>query len=167
MVLDANGTDGLAKFALPDPDPDADGSSIYSVYVRPLGTPGGHADNQTCGLVPELDAEGNPVLDPVTGDPLYVEICSIVQLRLDRTKGKQEFVDASACLLYIYADLNPADDDLTVSRVPVFGDPLVDSWWEWSSQGLKLAQFRFYPVPSDVPAPDAVVDCTSKGKFNG
>jgi hypothetical protein len=167
MVLDANGTDGKAAFALPDPDPDADGHSVYSVYVRPLGTLGGHADNQTCGLAPELDAEGAPVLDPVTGDPLYVEICSVVQVRLDRTKGKQWFVDATSCLLYIYEDLDPADDDPTISRVPIFGDPLVDSWWEWSNEGLKLAQFRFYPVPSDVPAPDAVVDCTSKGKFNG
>lgn len=163
-VLDANGTDGLAKFALPDPDPDADGQSVYSVFVRPLGKPGGHADNQTCGLVPELDAAGNPVLDPITGEPLLVEICSVVQLRLDRAKGAQKFVDATACLLYIYADLNPADADPTISRVPIFGDPLVDSWWMWSNEGLKLAQFRFYPVPSDVPAPDAVVDCTSKGK---
>jgi hypothetical protein len=164
VVLDANGTDGEASFALPDPDPDADGTSVYSVYVRPLGIPGGHADNQTCGLVPSLDEFGDPVYDPTTGEQVYEEICSVVQLSLDRTKGKQSFIDATACLLYIYADL---DFDGTLDRAPIFGDPLVDSWWEWSNEGLKLAQLRFYPVPSDVPAPDAVVDCTSKGKFNG
>lgn len=162
-VLDANGTDGQASFALPDPDPDADGTSVYSVYVRPLGIPGGHAENQTCGLVPLLDEFGQPVLDG-NGDPVYEEICSVVQLSLDRTKGKQSFIDATACLLYIYADL---DFDGAIERAPIFGDPLVDSWWQWSNEGLKLAQLRFYPVPADVPAPDAVVDCTSKGKFNG
>jgi hypothetical protein len=172
-VLDKNGTDGKASFALPDPAPnydpeipDSDIPSVYSVYVRPLGKPGGHADNQTCGLVPELDAEGNPVLDP-SGNPVLIEICSVVQMRLDRTKGKQWFVDATRCLLYIYADLNPADDDFTISRVPIFGEPLVDSWWEYTNKGLKLAQIRFYPEPGDVPAAVDVTECTSKGKGNG
>lgn len=158
-VLDANGTDGEAKFALPDPDPDADGRSVYSVYARPLGKPGGKASNTTCGEVEELD--------PVTGEPTgeYITICSMVQLRLDRTKGKQSFINATSCLLYIYADL-PYDDVDGIVRTPIFGDPLVDSWWEWSNEGLKLAQLRFYPMPSDVPTPDEVVDCTSKGKPN-
>ena len=34
QVLDANGTDGEAIFQLPDPDPDGDGVTEYSVYVR-------------------------------------------------------------------------------------------------------------------------------------
>ncbi len=159
QVLDANGTDGEAKFALPDPDPDADGRSIYSVYARPLGTSGGKAYNQTCGEVEELDEDGLP-----TGE--FITICSIVQMRLDRTKGKQSFVDATACLLYLYEDL-PYDDVDEIVRTPIFGDPLVNSWWEWSNQGLKLAQLRFYPVPADAPTPDVVEDCTSKGKKNG
>jgi hypothetical protein len=158
QVLDANGTDGEAKFALPDPDPNNTGTSIYSVYVRPLGTPGGQASNQTCGEVEELDADGIP-----TGN--FITICSIVQLRLDRTKGKQSFIDATSCLLYLYADL-PDDDVDGIVRTPIFGDPLVDSWWEWSNAGLKLAQLRFYPVPADVPAPGAVLDCTAKGNGN-
>jgi len=32
-VLDANGTDGPAAFQLPNPDPDGDGVTEYSVYV--------------------------------------------------------------------------------------------------------------------------------------
>lgn len=161
QVLDANGTDGEAKFALPDPDPDADGGSVYSVYVRPLGTPGGKASIQTCREVEELDQDGVP-----TGE--FIAICFVVQLRLDRTKGKQSFMDATSCLLYIYTDL-PYDDVEGIVRTPIFGDPLVDSWWEWSNKGLKLAQLRFYPMPVDVPIPDAVVDCTSRrnsGKKN-
>lgn len=158
-VLDANGTDGQASFALPDPDPDAGGKSVYAVYARPLGTPGGKASNQTCGEVEELDEFGVP-----TGE--LITICSVVQLRLDRTKGKQSFVDATSCMLYIYEDLLNDDVDGVV-RTPIFGDALVDSWWEWSNEGLKLAQLRFYPVSSDTPTPDEVVDCTSKGKGNG
>ena len=40
-VLDANGTDGdSAKFQLPNPDPDGDGKTVYSVFARALGKPG-------------------------------------------------------------------------------------------------------------------------------
>src|SRR5919106_1702625 len=38
-VIDANGTDGSAAFQLPNPDPDGDGTTLYSVYVRVLGKP--------------------------------------------------------------------------------------------------------------------------------
>lgn len=56
-VLDANGTDGPAQFQLPNPglDPypadekgNAKTASNYSVYVRPLGKPGGWATITTC-----------------------------------------------------------------------------------------------------------------------
>lgn len=171
QVLDKNGTDGEASFALPNPapsyDPDTPGSdvpSLYSVYARPLGTPGGHAENQTCGIV-EVE-----VTDPTTGETTTVEeeICSLVIMDLDRTKGKQSFIDATRCLLYIYEDLNPLDDDPTISRVPIFGDPLIDSWWEYTNEGLKLAQLRFYPIVGDGDVPDwPTTDCTNKGNGNG
>lgn len=158
QVLDANGTDGEAKFALPDPDPNTVGTSIYSVYVRPLGIPGGHADNQTCGEVEELDDEGNP-----TGN--YIEICSMVQLQLDRTKGKQSFIDATNCMLFLYADL-PDDEVDGIVRTSIFGTPLESTWWDWSNEGLKLAQLRFYPAPEGYQVPEVVVDCTAKGNGN-
>src|ERR1051326_8757367 len=41
QVLDANGTDGSASFQLPNPDPDNDGVTVYSVFARALGKPGG------------------------------------------------------------------------------------------------------------------------------
>src|SRR3954465_7071717 len=47
-VTDANGTDGTAGFRLPNPDPDGDGTTSYSVYVRALGKPGGNATIQSC-----------------------------------------------------------------------------------------------------------------------
>ncbi|MHC4518842.1 MAG: hypothetical protein ACYTAS_09665, partial [Planctomycetota bacterium] len=39
-VLDYNGTDGTASFQLPNPDPDNDGVTDYSVFCRVVGTPG-------------------------------------------------------------------------------------------------------------------------------
>src|SRR3989344_4307572 len=49
QVLDANGTDSNgAKFQLPNPDEDGDGTTSYSVYVRALGKPGGSAKMQSC-----------------------------------------------------------------------------------------------------------------------
>jgi len=56
-VLDANGTNGPAQFQMPNPGLDpyviddengADTDSDYSVYVRPLGKPGGWATITTC-----------------------------------------------------------------------------------------------------------------------
>jgi hypothetical protein len=38
-VLDYDGTDGEASFQLPNPDPDLDGTTDYSVYVARSGSP--------------------------------------------------------------------------------------------------------------------------------
>ncbi len=54
-VLDANGTDGAAKFQLPNPDPDNDGVTVYSVWVRAVGKPGGKATLATCATSAGLD----------------------------------------------------------------------------------------------------------------
>jgi hypothetical protein len=140
QVLDANGTDGTAKFALPDPDPNADGTSVYSVYVRALGKPGGRATNTTCGTGAGLDG--------VFGTADDEEICSVVQLTLGRTKGKSTFQNATRELLYVFADVN---GDGIIDRVPLFSDALVGYFWEYDNQGLKLAQLRFYPCSTTVP----------------
>lgn len=141
QVLDANGTDGDgARFALPDPDPDADGTTVYSVYVRALGTPGGKATNQTCGMGPGPDGDLGTADDE--------EICSVVQLELGRTHGKQTFQNVSREMLYVYADV---DGDGNEDRVPLFSDELIGYFWDYDNQGLKLAQFRFYPCTTTVP----------------
>ncbi len=38
----------VAAFQLPNPDPDLDGTTSYSVYFRALGKPGGKATMQSC-----------------------------------------------------------------------------------------------------------------------
>lgn len=131
-VLDANGTDGVASFQLPNPDPDGDGTTTYSVWARALGKPGGSSSTTTC------------FTDAQTTE-LY---CSIYSMVLVRDKGQSKFTDVSKYLLYVYADV---DADGTVERVPLFSDMLDEFYWQYDNNGLKLAQLRFYEVPSTVP----------------
>ena len=139
QVLDANGTDGNgASFQLPNPDPDGDGVTAYSVFARALGKPGGKSTTTTC-----LDT-----VDETTGAP--VTYCSIYQMVLVRSKGQSRFVNYTKELLFVYADVN---GDGTIDRVPLFSDPLADFYWQYDNQGLHLAQLRFYEIATTVPAP--------------
>lgn len=131
-VIDANGTDADgAAFSLPNPDPDADGVTEYSVYARALGTPGGSSTTTTCAT------------DPVTGD----EVCSTESMVLVRSKGKSTFTNVSRELLYVYYDL---DGDGTPELIPLFDQRLEDYFWDYDNRGLKVAQLRFYDVSTDV-----------------
>jgi hypothetical protein len=130
-VLDANGTDGTAAFQLPSPDPDGDGITSYSVFARALGKPGGSSVTTTCAT------------DPTTGEV----VCSTDSLLLVRTSGKQRFTNVSKELLFVTADL---DGDGVEERVPLFSDQLQDFFWQYDNTGLKVAQLRFYEVPTNV-----------------
>ncbi len=131
-VLDANGTDGNgAAFQLPNPDPDNDGVTAYSVYARALGKPGGSAKVTTCSI------------DGETGE----EVCSTLSYVAVRDKGKSSFTNVSRELLYIYADL---DEDGVEERYPLFDDRLQDYFWEYDNKGLKLLQLRFYEMSTNV-----------------
>jgi hypothetical protein len=140
QVLDANGTDGEAAFLLPNPDPDGDGTTVYSVFARALGTPGGSSLTTTCATGPGDDG----VLGTVDDE----EICSVVTLELTRDRGRSRFENVSKQLLYIYADI---DGDLDLDRVALFDDALEGYFWDYDNNGLKLAQLRFYECSSTVP----------------
>jgi hypothetical protein len=124
-VLDANGTDGSAKFQLPSPDPDGDGVTAYSVFARALGKPGGSATMVTCAT------------DPTTGEV----VCSTESVVAVRSTGKSSWTNVSKQLLYLYADL---DDDGISERYALFDDALQDYFWQYDNAGLKLLQLRFY-----------------------
>ncbi len=131
-VLDANGTDGNgASFQLPNPDPNNDGVTEYSVWARALGKPGGSSTTTTCAY----DLAGE----------LW---CSVYSMVLVRDKGKSSFTNVSKELLYIYADLN---GDGTAERYPLFDSALQDYFWNYDNNGLKLAQLRFYEISTTVP----------------
>jgi hypothetical protein len=131
-VLDANGTDGTASFQLPNPDPDNDGTTTYSVYARALGKPGGSASMSTCAT------------DVATGE----EYCSIYSAVMVRTKGKQTFTNVSRELLYVYADIN---GDGTPERYPLFDSALQDYFWAYDNNGARIVQLRFYEQSTTVP----------------
>ncbi|KIC91849.1 hypothetical protein [Flavihumibacter sp. ZG627] len=131
-VLDANGTDqDGAKFQLPNPDPENDGITTYSVFARALGKPGGSMGITTCAY------------DPSAGE----DVCSLESYVTVRNKGRTGFENVSKELLYIYADL---DGDGTVERYPLFDDRLQDYYWSVENDGLRLLQLRFYAVPTNV-----------------
>ncbi len=130
-VLDANCTDGSASFQLPNPDPANTGTTIYSVWARALGKPGGKSTTTTCAT------------DPTTGEVW----CSVYQMVSVREKGKSSFTNVSRELLYIYADIN---GDGVNERYNLFDQALQDYYWNYDNNGLKLLQLRFYEVPTTV-----------------
>jgi hypothetical protein len=133
-VIDKNGTDGTAAFQLPNPDPENDGTTTYSVFARALGKPGGSSKTTTCAT------------DPTTGEVW----CSVYSMILVREKGKSSFTNVSRELLYLYADTN---EDGTLERYNLFNSSLTDYFWQYDNSGLKLAQLRFYQVSTTVPDP--------------
>jgi hypothetical protein len=127
-VLDANGTDqDGAAFQLPAADADCDGNSDYSVYVRGLGAPGGRGTIQTCFV----DKATGELLCQAGGEVTVVE----------RTRGKQLFTNESKKLLTVVFDV---DGDGDLERTPLFGDDSFGYAWDYTNEGLRLAQMRFY-----------------------
>ncbi len=149
-VLDANGTDGSAAFRLPNPDPDGNGTTSYSVYARALGKPGGKATMQSC----YEDATGTwCALDFIGG---------VESITIARTKGGvAKFVNVSKDLLFVDfctawtagtdGVLGTQDDVCTsVDQIPLFSNNTLSYFWSYDNEGLKLAQLRFYEVPTEI-----------------
>lgn len=126
-VLDGNATDGPAVFQLPNPDPDNDGVTEYSVYARALGTPGGNATIKLC-------AE----------DELGDTYCSSGEVFVREAK-KSMARNVSRELLYIYADIGDG-----FQRYNLFHEDLEDYYWSYDNNGLKLLQLRFYEIETNV-----------------
>ena len=131
-VLDRNGTDGVAAFQLPAPDPDGGGWTSYSVWARALGKPGGSSVTTTC------------ITDIATGD-VY---CSTESMVLVRSGGQSKFRDVSKELLTVCADFD--SNGTCDRRISLFSDDNFLYFWSYDNSGLKLAQLRFYEVPSFV-----------------
>ena len=130
-VLDRNCTDGSAQFQLPNPDPTNSGQTVYSVWARALGKPGGSSSTQTC------------FVDTTTNETY----CSIYQYVAVRTSGKSKFSNVSQQLLYVYyCDTTTSK----VVRVPLFSSPLYQFYWSYTNNGLRLAQLRFYQLSTTV-----------------
>lgn len=174
-VLDANATDGEGAFQLPAPgldayiigDPgDADVESDYSVFIRPLGKPGGWATITTCADL--LDSTFGGLL---SGGEIKVlndagdlgGLCSIEQvgnildgdLRTFRDTGKPQVSNVTAELTTIVFEVEVTDavtGEVTTFyvRVPIFDDALENEYWEYDNNGLRVLQVRFYDCSTNV-----------------
>ena len=130
-VGDGNCFDGDgAQFTLPDPDPDGDGVTAYSVYARALGKPGGSSVTTTC-----FDEDGETY-------------CSTESMVLVRSTGKSRFSNVSKELLSLCLDTD--GDGACDTRELLFDRDLADYFWSYDNSGLKVAQLRFYEVPTNV-----------------
>ncbi len=135
-VIDYDGTDGEAMFALPAPDPECDDITAYSVYIRAL-TPHGSATMYSCGQATND-----------LGGQTWCSTTENVEVSLSKN-GRETFSNVSRELLYVSIDTNGTEPGGKV-RVPLFDDSGQGFWWEYDNVGLKLAQMRFYPIATDV-----------------
>ena len=129
-VLDKNGTDGEASFALPVP-------GTYTVWARALGTPGGQSKIATCATF----------IDPITG--VATLLCSTENEVFVRGTGKSKFRDVTSALTTITLVAgSPAQLACGTPSVSLFATCLQDFLWQYDNNGLRLLQIRFYPNPS-------------------
>jgi hypothetical protein len=170
-VIDANGTDREgATFQLPAPgydayivgDPgDADVESGYSVFIRPLGKPGGWASITTCAELVDSTFAGllpGPFVRTLMREGMEDGTeCSVDQantVMLYRDKGKSSFTNETAALTsvvfnVVYTDTSGAEQTVQI-RVPLFDDIMDGEYWEYDNNGLRLAQVRFYDCSTNV-----------------
>ena len=137
-VLDANGTDGVASFQLPDPDPDNDGETWYGVYIRPKGKPFTGLSLTTC-------ATGDFDNDPTTPDE---ELCSLEVKVLVREKGKPSVDNISRELLTLC--VNTDDDPACDERIFLFDDRASGYLWSAENSGLRNAEVRFLEIKQNI-----------------
>jgi hypothetical protein len=130
QVLDKNGTDGEASFALPVP-------GTYTVWARALGTPGGQSKIATCATF----------IDPVTG--IATLLCSTTNEVFVRGTGKSNFRNVTTALTTITLVAgSPAELACGTPTVSLFATCLQGFLWEYDNNGLRLLQIRFYPNPA-------------------
>ena len=175
-VLDKNGTDkDGASFQLPKPGFDpylvggdlngVDTTSDYSIFVRPLGKPGGYATITTCAdlvadpnIMEFLSGKFRSVLNRAGFDGGYASVEQVGQDITLRRKGRSRFQDVTAELLSIVfkVEVELADGSVIIEyvRVPIFDDRIENEYWEYVNNELKLLQVRFYAVGTDISKAD-------------
>jgi hypothetical protein len=123
-ILDEDCIDGPASLQLPEIDPDRDGVSQYSVWIKASGKLSEDSQTASCAK------------DSPTGE-VYCSAYSLISIK----NGGIE--DASSLLLTLYSD---PDGDGVLERYPLFDDALKDYFWEYDNNNLKILQMRLYPV---------------------
>jgi len=134
-VVDRNGLDGKAKFNI--------APGHYNIYAIGLGKPGKSV---------HIDAYGN-FTDAVEGTTLIL----LGYVDISRDRGKPQSVNINE-LFYVDVTLCTAVDPVTgvctewveYEDYWVFDiDELIEYYWEYNNEGLKLLQVRFYECTLD------------------
>jgi hypothetical protein len=127
-VINPNCVNSNAAFQLPNPCPAGTTAALcpnfaYSVWVRAVAGKG-TSTITTCFT----DATGT--------------YCNAGTLIVSLSKvTPPKFVNVSKQLLSVCSNV-------TNTTVPIFSDPLAQYFWQYDNQGLRLAQLRFYPIPT-------------------
>jgi hypothetical protein len=143
--------------------------SDYSVYVRPLGKPGGWATITTCAQLVDSTFAGllpgkflRALNRECEWDGALASVEQVGQEITMRDKGPSKFQNVTAELLTLVfevevdldGDLTTDDTEIVYVRVPIF-DPIIEGeYWEYDNHGLKILQVRFYDNQTDVSAND-------------
>lgn len=133
-VVDRNGLDGRAEFNI--------APGYYNVYAIARGKPGGKVN---------ITSWGN-FTDEVDGTKLIL----LGTVNLNRTKGKPESVNINE-LFYVDVELCTSVDENGVCNESVVYDDywvfdideLLEYYWDYDNDGLKLLQVRFYECTLD------------------
>ena len=123
-------------------DPDGTGTGIlvpcdvnetaaYEVWARALGSPKGTLPPRSTTTTWATDPSDNSL------------VCSTESMVLVRERGKSVFKEYTNELTSILVDI---DGDGDLDRVSLFAGGLVDWYWGYVNEGVRLAQIRFYWV---------------------
>jgi len=153
-VLDADGTDGVASFQLPDPgncdDVIFENCTLeYAVWIRVLGQPSD---------APYAIVTCATEVNDLNGDGVADEVCSVETVAEPSANGpgkNAKFVNVTRELLTLCIDTNllvdsNGDGNLTNDcnlRAELFDEKFVNYLWEVDANGHRLAQLRFIPTP--------------------
>ena len=103
-------------------------SADYQIWGRALGKPGGSVSIKTCGT-----------------DDTGALVCSTGSALFTRGKGKSGFFDVTTSLTTVNACFDVAGV-VTCETISLFDPDLQDYFWQYSNNGLRLLQLRFYPL---------------------
>ena len=136
-VVDRDGTDGRSEFNI--------APGHYNIYARALGKPGGKT---------KIDAWGE--FEDATGEQLVL----LGFVNIERSKGKPRtlninelfYVDVTLCLS-VDAETGLCTQEVVYTDYWVFDiDELLEYYWDYTNDGLKLLQVRFYECTLDPSA---------------
>jgi hypothetical protein len=109
-------------------------TTLYSVYAVALGSP---QNNPLAKITTCATPVGQTT--PICSLNTFVAV-------VQRNSGKPSWNNVSKDLLFLTVCQNG-----TQNSFPLFSDKFFNFFWAYDNLGLRLAQLRFYQVPSDVP----------------